>query len=139
MTKTATTERAFTEVLKHAESIRNDDAHRIEMMEPGDAWAQGDILIIRLASIPKGALKVKSESQLAPGNTQGSRHAIANLKGVTMYRLADPTPLDGPLFECKEPVITIDHPEHGACSFPSGIFAVRYQRAFAAELRRQLD
>lgn len=138
MTKTATTEKAFGEVLEHAESIRNDDAHRIEVMEPGDAWAQGDILIVRIEKLPTGVVKAKAESQLAPGTTQGSRHCIADLSGVTVYRLADPTPLDGPVIEA-ETEFTVEHPEHGNVTCPAGTYAIRYQRAFAEELKRQLD
>ena len=138
MSVTATTERAFSEVLRHAEKIRNDADHRIEVMEPGDAWAQGDILILRLKSLPLGAVAIKSVSQLAPGTTQGSRHCIADPSAIRMYRLAITTPLDGPIL-VAESEFMVEHPEHGNVTCPAGVYAIRYQRAFAEELKRQLD
>ena len=132
-------ETAFRRVQKQAEKIKNDDAHTIATCSPGDMWPQGDIGILCLASLPKGAkLDHRPTAQLAPGTTQGSRHCITDLSSVTIFRLAEPTPLDGPVIEAPTG-FTVEHPEHGNVTLPPGIYGVIYQRAYADELRRVLD
>lgn len=139
MKASLTPARILKHLQKHAESIRNDDEHAIATMSPGDAWAQGDLLLVCLDRVPDGAVKLREPSaQLAPGTTQGSRHCLAALDGITMYRLRDTTPLDGPVIEapggCR-----VNHPEHGDVTLPPGVYGVVYQRAYAEELRRVLD
>lgn len=75
---------------------------------------------------------------MAPGATQGSRHTLRSLDGVTVYKLRDAGSLDGPIVEAKEPA-WLDHPEHGNRQLPAGLYAVTYQRAFAEELRAVQD
>lgn len=128
----------FQQIQKHAESIKNDETHRIETWSPGDCWAQGDLLLVCLEKVPQGAEVIKVDRQLAPGTTQGSRHCLVSLDGVTMYRLANATALDGPIVEAKSGC-EIDHPEHGNLIVPPGVFGVVYQRQYAEELRRVLD
>lgn len=128
----------FAEVLNHAESIRNDGEHVINP-EPLDAWWQGDIRITRLPSVPTDCVKVKNpQAQLAIGNTQGSRHCLRAMDGVTMYVLPDATVLDGPVIDATEGC-AVDHPEHGNVILPPGVYAITYQRAYAQELRRTQD
>ncbi len=131
---------AFTEVHAHAESIKNDGEHVVEGMEVGDMWAQGDIGILKLKSLPKDATKTKEQNiaQLAPGNTQGSRHHLRSLDGITQYKLANATVLDGPTIEATKE-FWVDHPEHGNVKFEAGVYSVVFQRAFAEELRRVQD
>ena len=138
MTMTAT--KAFESVRNTAETIKNDEPQRFpEAASVGDVWRQGDVYIERLAGVPKNAtVDAKTDMQLAPGTTQGSRHVLDSLQGVTMYRLAIPTVLDGPVLLTTEER-TITHPEHGDVILPPGCYGVTYQRMFAAELRRQQD
>lgn len=138
---TLTAEKAYLQVASHAENIKNDEHQRVKTCSPGDSWAQGDLLLVCLESLPRGCEKIadpQQQSQLAPGNTQGSRHVLASSEGVTQYRLSDATPLDGPILECRQG-ITIEHPEHGNVSLPAGVWGVVYQRAYAEELRRVQD
>lgn len=125
-------------IQKHAESIKNDETHEISVMSPGDCWAQGDVLITCLESLPTDCEPIKAEQQLAPGTTQGSRHCIVDLAGVEMFRMKEATALDGPVFRCGSKV-EIDHPEHGNLIVPAGVYAVTYQRQYAEELRRVQD
>lgn len=134
-----TATKAFEEVREHAESIKNDEAHAIPSMDVGDMWAQGDVGFLRLAKLPAGVTKIaKPSAQLAPGTTQGSRHCLTTLDGVTLYRLANPTPLDGPVIDAPNGC-EVDHPEHGNVTLPPGVYGVTFQRAYAAELRRVQD
>ncbi len=108
-------------------------------LAPGDYHRQGDVYITRLEKLPNDAIKIDNPSaQLAPGDTQGSRHVIDDLSCVEMFSKKDQTPLDGPILNVKQP-ITINHPEHGAVSFPVGCYAITYQRQLADELRRVQD
>jgi hypothetical protein len=77
--------------------------------------------------------------QLAPGDTQGSRHCLRSLDGMTVYRLRNPGPLDGPIV-VGERGLAIDHPEHANIVIEQPVtVAITYQRAFADELRRVAD
>ena len=134
-----TAEREIAAIQSHAEKIRNDDAHEVATASPGDTWAQGDVGIICLDRLPAGCrAEPKPAAQLAPGETQGSRHCLTDLASVRLYRLADATPLDGPVIDAPQGC-TIAHPEHGDVTLPAGIYGVIYQRAYADELRRVQD
>ena len=136
---TVTARKAFGEIARHAEKIKNDEHQTAGEMSVGDAWAQGDIALVRLEAVPNNAVRVKSPSpQLAPGNTQGSRHVLESLTGVTVYTLADPTALDGPILDCPKGC-TVTHPEHGWVTLRPGVYGVVYQRQLADDLRRVAD
>ena len=130
---------AYTNIMKHAEKIKNDQEHDLRSsMEVNDAWAQGDLLIRKIPSIPEDVELCEFERQLAPGNTQGSRHCLRSETGVKLFRLLGPNALEGPIFElqCDN---AVDHPEHGNVLLGPGIYAIEHQRALADELRRVRD
>lgn len=136
---------AFDQVVSHAESICNDGDHDLATMDIGDEWRQGDVAIIRVDDgfVSANGLDLGREKapspQLAPGTTQGSRHTLESLRGVTAYRLKNATPLDGPILVLAEPRAII-HPEHGDCrNLPAGCYVIQYARAFATELRAVQD
>ena len=134
-----TTETVFNEVQSKAESIACDKERAIEVMDIGDEVRQGDIYITMIDGKPAGAKQIKDAIlQLAPGNTQGSRHCLRSFEGVKLFALDNPGPLDGPIIVADQP-FTIDHPEHGNRTFPAGTFAITFQRAFADDLRRVQD
>ena len=137
---TMTANKAFNAIQKRAEEIKNDDPQRMsEAAQPGDYWPQGDVNIWPLSAVPDGCVvEEKPSAQLAPGTTQGSRHIIDSLEGVTVYRLSNPTELDGPILDLATER-TITHPEHGNLILPPGVYGVTYQRAYADELRRAAD
>ena len=134
-------ETAFRQVAEQAERIKNDEAHIVATMSPGDMWAQGDIGIVALSAKPTGCTVIENPTaQLAPGTTQGSRHCIAasDMPNVKLYRTKAPTPLDGPVIEAPEG-FTVEHPEHGDVTLPPGVYGVIYQRQYAQELKRVQD
>ena|SRR6185295_20223798 len=139
---TLTAEKALANVQTSAEKIRNDEPQRFpEAASPGDTWRQGDLYIEALEGLPNGAVELvgpERVKQLAPGTTQGSRHILDSLDGVTMYRLPDATVLNGPLLVTTKER-TIEHPEHGNVVLPPGAYGITYQRQFAEELRRAAD
>lgn len=125
-------------IQKTAEKIRNDGEQRFpEAATPGDCWRQGDVYITLLETLPRNAVPVATpQLQLVPGNTQGSRHCLDSLDGVSMYSIEDASPLDGPVLECRMER-TITHPEHGNVVFPPGIYGIHYQRDLDSEERQR--
>ena len=78
----ATAEQAFGELTRHAEQIKNDEHQTAGEMDVGDAWAQGDLALVRISGVPEDAkCEVEPSLQLAPGTTQGSRHLLDTLSG----------------------------------------------------------
>ncbi len=133
------------QLIADAERIRNTEAVDLSNMEISDEHRQGDLRIIRLADDfcikQKRSLRrmEKSERQLAPGTTQGSRHELESIDGITMFKLVDGTAVDGPVVHAEQP-FSILHPEHGDCvNLPAGDYAFPGQRAYAEELRRVAD
>lgn len=135
-----TATKALKAVQESAEKIKNDAPQRFpEAASVGDVFRQGDVYVELLGAVPSRAKRdPQPQAQLAPGTTQGSRHVLDSLEGVTMYRLASPTVLDGPILDLATER-TVTHPEHGNVILPPGVYGISYQRAFADELRRQAD
>lgn len=129
--------RNLSELQQHAETIRDNAPHDLRTaIQPGDAWAQGDLLIRRLADLPEALIPITAERQLVEGTTKGARHCLSTLEGITMYRLAEPTVLEGPLFTAASD-FTIEHPDHGDLLLPPGHYAIEYQQDITQ--RRVLD
>ena len=130
----------FEAIKESVEAIRSDATQRFpEAASFGDFWRQGDIYITLRESVPsRFVVSKKPNPQLAPGTTQGCRHVLDSLDGVTMY--ADPRgdALQGPMIE-SEVEREITHPEHGNVIIPPGCYEITYQRAYAEELRRVQD
>jgi hypothetical protein len=120
------------------EFIVNDGVHRFpEAASIGDTVRQGDIYITLLDGRPDQCSPVKKPSnQLAPGNTQGSRHCIDKMENVNVFSLKYPSVYDGPVLEVKSET-TITHSEHGDWALPSGCYAVSYQRTEDREGRQR--
>ena len=129
-------------VAEIAERIKSDAKQKFpEAASVGDFVRQGDCYFTLLAGVPTGATVEKNPSkQLAPGTTQGSRHCLSRLTGVTVYRLKNPTAYGGPVLQVDKSV-TITHPEHGNWVLPPGCYGVGYQRTEDSEgrIRRVQD
>lgn len=126
MVETATD--VMSEIQSIAEAIKSDAPQRFpEAASFGEDVRQGDIYIVKLESVPRNFTEVKAEKQLAVGNTQGSRHCLDSLDGITMYRNKDADQFTGPVFvsSCER---TITHPEHGDRILPPGVYLIGYQR-----------
>jgi hypothetical protein len=138
-------------VAKSAEKMHAAEPAKVGTASVGDVVRQGDLYLVCLESLPAGT---KTRRQLAPGDTQGSRHiaegecavyqpkepaAVAQLIATVCRGANVPQELVGPLVECHGDT-TIAHPEHGHRILPAGsVWAVVYQRAFAEEVRRVQD
>jgi hypothetical protein len=131
---------AFRSVQQQAEKIKSDEPHRFpEAASANDYHRQGDVLIWKLDAMPAGCvLDTKPNAQLAPGDTQGSRHILDSLAGVEIFQRQQRDALQGPILRTSTER-TITHPEHGDVILPAGCYEITYQRQFAEELRRVQD
>lgn len=114
-------------VIEVGRRVANRKTQRfLEAANIGDAARQGDVFIALIDKVPTKAKKIPVPTQLAPG-TQGSRHTLDSIEGVTAYQLAEPTEFDGPVLDLAEER-EVCHPEHGHIVFPPGVYQVTYQR-----------
>lgn len=154
------------ELVKAVASVRDGSHESIRMGEPfrfteacnaswdgGDAVQQGD-MVIKLVdkTIPTGyelatkeqlARLVKRGLSLVPGSddTEGSRHCLDSLEGVTVYlphTYEDEGNLVGPLLHTTRE-IKIPHPTHGDVIVPDcfDAVAIGYQREFDLEQKME--
>jgi len=136
---TATAVSTMKRIRTTANKAKTDAARSVGALGDLDYTRQGDVYFWNLNCVPCDAVLEQSPSaQLAPGNTQGSRHIIDNVGSVRMFRMPSANPLQGPIIDAPEGV-TITHPEHGHQTLPAGVYAVTYQRAYGEELRRVTD
>ncbi len=110
--------------------VKPGQKHRMsEAMEPGDYGCQGDLKIKVMAGVPKGYTKAeKPFTQMVPGNTEGAKHCLDSLKGVTLYLPPNwpacaETDRTGPVLVLTE-ARTLLHPTHGAVEIPACFPAV---------------
>lgn len=146
--KTLNSTVVLAEITDHAASI----AAGKERIKPGDPYAftganspgdrawQGDLCVtlISHATAP-AAPAVKCGAALVPDNgTQGSRHMLDSLDGVTFARGLPTTEdsLDGPMFTTTEPR-TITHPVHGHINLCPGTYDIGYQRELDRDLKAE--
>lgn len=130
---------AFESVRTTAETAKSDAPKKAGDLAPGDYVRQGDIYLHKLACLPNSAIPDPSaRAQLAPGESQGSRHCIGDMSKVQLFRLPNPNPLQGPVIDVKESV-AIEHPEHAHITLEPGVYICTFQRLHADEVRRQMD
>lgn len=134
------------------ESIVNDGPLTITdgSFPMGSGAHQGDLIIIRIAALPKSAMP-RVNRQLADGNTQGSRHILQAGEAfdcdaaqvVKAIKAACPkaNPQDryvGPVFRTVDGAADLVHPEHGDHLYRGDmVLAVVFQRNLDAEQREQ--
>jgi hypothetical protein len=137
--KTATA--VFDEIVQHAGKHSDGTTKHVPVLKLGEWVAQGDVNFVALSKVPDRARPTAPVSQLAPGNTRGSRHCIKreDLGKVEFFALPYPNPLQGVILKINAPII-VEHPEHGDHVWYKGaIVLVTFQRKYAEELRRIED
>lgn len=115
------------------ESLDKLNAHAIERidcskpvnvpkMKSGQMFAQGDIGILRLEKLPKGAKKIDPPQggQIAPGSTIGSRHCVDVNSSVAFYKFSGDDLSD--IAIVAKDSWALRHPTHADCTFEPGIF-----------------
>jgi hypothetical protein len=105
-----------------------------------DRICQGDLNITIADKIPNGYVKMdKPSKQLVFGESEGARHCLDSLDGVTMY--ADPNwdieSLNGPHIRLEKERV-IEHPKHGNVTIPKGFSCdISYPKELDVELRKE--
>lgn len=142
----------LTTIEKIQQHARGDESVRPGMpakfttaCQPGDIIWQGDLGLEIVEHVPKTHKKANQQSvKLVPGDTQGARHCLDSLNGVTIYVTdeQDDDSLVGPCFVLTDER-TVLHPTHGPVTIPAGFTILcHYQREWDKESskeRRQRD
>jgi hypothetical protein len=133
MTATATASKAHATVHDFATKQASDKMRVIKEIPVGKCVRQGDVYIKRINK-PKDLkdMPAFNETQLAPGNTMGSRHMVTG--DVKMFKKADADQFTGPVIVSKTG-FTVTHPEHAHFQLPAGTYQVTYQLDWATQQR----
>lgn len=126
---------------------RPGEPARMDAIAPGQGVWQGDLGLKVVEEPPADYEPVDSltdaDAQLVPGNTQGARHRLSSLDGVTMWKprgwgtAETDQSLAGPCFRTEQEV-TVLHPTHGPVVVPAGMTILcGYQREFDSEQQRE--
>ena len=102
----------------------------VPTMSPGQGFAQGDVGIIMLSAVPNCAEAISPPEgrQVAPGNTKGSRHIVADTDKVKFFRVEDGDVLSDLALDAHDSGFTLLHPEHADVTFPKGIYRIVHQQ-----------
>ncbi len=130
---------AHSVIERFSETQSTTIVRKLPVMKIGQAARQGDVYIKAISEIPEGYKKISvgMEYQLVEGNTQGSRHIIADTSGMKVYENKS-SELLGAVLEA-ETCFTITHPEHAHFEFQPGLYQITFQANYAEVERRVRD
>jgi hypothetical protein len=101
---------------------------------------QGDVLLRRVASIPKTAKAAEKKDHsgnprivLAYGEVTGHAHAIHDLSNVDVF-VSD----SGEMYLKVKAEVSLQHEEHGAIALPPGNYQRTIQREYSPEAVRNV-
>ncbi|HEY9774599.1 MAG TPA: hypothetical protein V6C81_12420 [Planktothrix sp.] len=99
-----------------------------------EQFRQGDVLLVKVDSLPKGATKEQNDESvvLAYGETTGHAHRL-KAETVTMYAWKEDK-----LIEVTEPT-DLTHEEHSPINLTPGIYRVVRQREYTPERIRRVS
>lgn len=131
-TTTTTTKQAATALRRAAKKHERDtlpEPVQAPAMSHGQLWAQGDVGILAVDHLPKGAraCPAPTNGQVAPGTTQGSRHCVSARDGAVKFYRHGGDALSDLSLDASEPW-TMTHPEHGHVTFPPGLYQIIHQQ-----------
>lgn len=95
-------------------------------------YRQGDVFLVKVASIPKDALPVAGRTILAHGEMTGHAHEIKS-KHATLFEHAGER-----FLQVTKPVV-LRHQEHAPISLPVGDYRVVRQREYSPEAIRNVS
>lgn len=98
---------------------------------------QGDVQVERVENdYAKGKEISGSGTQIAPGNSVGSRHVIEG--DVKVYAPNDNDPIIGPVMVVGKGGAELVHPEHRNYKLREGTYRTTFQEDFLAKERQRL-
>jgi hypothetical protein len=132
------------EVARGEHSVKpGDPIHITPAAQAGDVVWQGDLGLIVSDRIPSGYLKIEKleekHKQLVPGNTEGAKHCLSSIDGVSLHYPPNwgPASINGPAFVSTKD-LSVVHPVHGDVTVPAGtVIECLYQREWDAEQARE--
>ena len=143
---------SITKILRHATRLKNGNG-RVKPGQPysipkswteGEACAQGDLNIIVWYELPNSGYPQKDfGTQLVPGESQGSRHCLDSVDGVTRWypdawKPTEDYDLQNGPYLLGDRDFTITHPTHGDVTVPAGMLVeCWYQREYDSEQKRE--
>jgi len=96
-------------------------------------YRQGDVLIRRIASLPKQKAQPRLTGILAYGEVTGHAHRVETLERAELLEI------EGGLYLCVgEEGVRIVHEEHAPVSLPAGNYEVEIQREYTPEAIRNV-
>ena len=101
---------------------------------------QGDVLVLAIPAIPKGAKAVATDNGrhiLAYGESTGHAHSIALSDRVAMFR--EDGSGGGLFLSVTDAPVALTHQEHSALTLAPGNYEVRIQRTFQAGMARRVS
>jgi hypothetical protein len=103
--------------------------------------AQGDLLIVRVNSVPKNATPVAHEDGrliLARGESTGHHHSFAVGPHIALFR-DDGAGSNAPLYFTAATPVALEHQEHSTINFAPGTYKVLRQRVFQTGMARRVE
>ena len=108
--------------------------------------AQGDIMIIRIATLPPGLERVSSENGnlIITHSETGHHHVVKNRPNVVFYTGNDPMVSYLEVLEATDATETLlEHlrsfDTHAPLKFDSGVYEIRRQREYTPEGWRRVE
>lgn len=102
-------------------------------MKKKSIYRQGDVLIERVAEIPKSAKRVKGKIILAHGEATGHHHAIDERDPADWWKEED-----GTQYVHARGASTVTHQEHSPIVLPKGKYKVTRQVEYSPEAIRNV-
>jgi hypothetical protein len=100
------------------------------LYEAGDLGRQGDILVERVAEIPKSLKQVDGRKVLAEGEATGHVHELVG--EADLFRAEDIAEMEES-FMRVDAEAAVEHAEHGAIPLPPADYQATRQRQYAPE------
>lgn len=101
---------------------------------PVPMWRQGDVFIIKIASLPSGS-KHPQKPVLAEGEVTGHAHRLERAMDASVISVGGARYL-----EVTADEVTVVHEEHGPVTVPHGLYEIRIQREYhPQEIRHVVD
>lgn len=120
-------------ITESCDKVNHDTTRDVtSLMDIGKIIRQGDVYVKRVDTIPEDFTMATMETQIAKGNTKGSRHILEDDGVIRIFKKSSPAPLEGPAFKSTKE-ITLTHPEHANFKLPAGCYISYYQQDFAQE------
>ena len=92
-------------------------------------WRQGDVLFVRVRSLPKAEATKRDNGHIVEGEVTGHVHRVGTLEAAEVLEIGDGLFLN----VTAEGGVSIVHEDHNPLSLPSGVYEVHRQREYSPQ------